>query len=709
MSENQTQFCKLEQIANWQLDVVNAQVGLPALQRGYVWKPKQVETLWDSLLRGFPIGSFLVSENESQESKKDLLDGQQRATAIAMGYYNPWNNNKHPHFFSNKFKNVEKTVPILWLDIGVKDDQGKGEKNDFLFLPRLITQSHPWGYNRSSEKLNLDNRRNAKKEFDNTLEKLKIENERYPQFTLKYVYPWIAEFPVPVVFLIEAINESKENWKEKLIEKCDKHLSHIRLKNSDEAINYITQLKEILSDINNTEKIKIGIERLNQAAIPIITLKRKQLEEEANNASADDSTLFVRINTLGTPLNGEELIYSIFKAVFPKSKEIVEDAGAGFIAPSRIIALISRIILTDIEFKEFPNREHRIPQQPTLKQFKEKIKDNDDPFFKGLKYFSEEDESRVKSLFTKVKYILIGDKDYQLPIPLAVDISKGNADVLFILLYWLHKANMNVDDILKHEELHKKILAAITALHWFALDTKKLLNNFSKNNLLINGKIEFWSSESFINTVNSETLNNGWITYLPKPDFVRSILERKINSNWEVVFDGNEEKKNQFLEFFYKLNWQRLMLLYVQRNYLNSKFKELQWDTLLEDTSRPYDWDHIYPDSWWPYYLPNLSPLTREWRESIGNFRALALEDNRSEGNRCFPKERLEKTRDISFITDNNWNFWRQIENEINEGQVEILAKAIVYRVVDIYEEWYNTLFVGELFDYEDKFAEKTI
>ncbi|MEJ7829692.1 MAG: DUF262 domain-containing protein [Segetibacter sp.] len=89
MSENQSSFCGLEEIANWQLDAQNSKVGLPALLRGYVWKPKQVEALWDSLLRGFPVGSFLVSENGPNQEKKDLLDGQQRATAIAMGFYNP--------------------------------------------------------------------------------------------------------------------------------------------------------------------------------------------------------------------------------------------------------------------------------------------------------------------------------------------------------------------------------------------------------------------------------------------------------------------------------------------------------------------------------------------------------------------------------------------------------------------------------------------
>ena len=32
---------------------------LPAIQREYVWKPSQVIEIFDSMLRGYPVGSFL--------------------------------------------------------------------------------------------------------------------------------------------------------------------------------------------------------------------------------------------------------------------------------------------------------------------------------------------------------------------------------------------------------------------------------------------------------------------------------------------------------------------------------------------------------------------------------------------------------------------------------------------------------------------------
>jgi hypothetical protein len=53
-------------VAAWQLPELTekaprpCRASLPALQRGAVWQPRQVEALWDSLLRGFPVGAFLL-------------------------------------------------------------------------------------------------------------------------------------------------------------------------------------------------------------------------------------------------------------------------------------------------------------------------------------------------------------------------------------------------------------------------------------------------------------------------------------------------------------------------------------------------------------------------------------------------------------------------------------------------------------------------
>ena len=80
-------------------------VALPMIQRGSVWKPRQIVDLWDYLLRGMPVGSMtvsrldeeqittyrVVSEKEAKTEKLQkgtlfLLDGQQRTLAMCVGW-----------------------------------------------------------------------------------------------------------------------------------------------------------------------------------------------------------------------------------------------------------------------------------------------------------------------------------------------------------------------------------------------------------------------------------------------------------------------------------------------------------------------------------------------------------------------------------------------------------------------------------------------
>lgn len=88
---------------------------LPAIQREFVWKPEQIERLFDSLMQGYPFGTFLFWKVEASTSNKfkfydfvlnyhqrdaahcpelgkmhhqsviAVLDGQQRLTALNIG------------------------------------------------------------------------------------------------------------------------------------------------------------------------------------------------------------------------------------------------------------------------------------------------------------------------------------------------------------------------------------------------------------------------------------------------------------------------------------------------------------------------------------------------------------------------------------------------------------------------------------------------
>ena len=78
-------------------ELENRLIRIPDFQRELVWTPNQVETLLDSIYKGYPLGSFLMwhtTENLQEKNplnfpvrrdavdKKYLLDGQQRAVVM---------------------------------------------------------------------------------------------------------------------------------------------------------------------------------------------------------------------------------------------------------------------------------------------------------------------------------------------------------------------------------------------------------------------------------------------------------------------------------------------------------------------------------------------------------------------------------------------------------------------------------------------------
>jgi hypothetical protein len=77
----------VEQILNY---IKSDEVAIPEIQRPFVWKPKQVRDLIDSLYTGYPTGYFIISQSPNMklkdgsfsEGKKIMIDGQQRVTAL---------------------------------------------------------------------------------------------------------------------------------------------------------------------------------------------------------------------------------------------------------------------------------------------------------------------------------------------------------------------------------------------------------------------------------------------------------------------------------------------------------------------------------------------------------------------------------------------------------------------------------------------------
>ncbi|HNY35501.1 MAG TPA: DUF262 domain-containing protein, partial [Methanothrix soehngenii] len=68
------------------------QIGLPNIQRPFVWKDSKVRDLFDSMYKGYPVGYLLLWQSSSErtigQDKKQMpsqlliVDGQQRLTSL---------------------------------------------------------------------------------------------------------------------------------------------------------------------------------------------------------------------------------------------------------------------------------------------------------------------------------------------------------------------------------------------------------------------------------------------------------------------------------------------------------------------------------------------------------------------------------------------------------------------------------------------------
>lgn len=127
---------------------------IPAVQRGKVWNAVRAEILWDSLLRNIPIGTLSIRpvlDKTTKECHWDLLDGQQRTNAIAMGF----------HEFPAVDSDIDhKLESILWIDLKMTEadteqNDKKTRHSERRFFFKVTTAAHPWGYKLSDNETKI--------------------------------------------------------------------------------------------------------------------------------------------------------------------------------------------------------------------------------------------------------------------------------------------------------------------------------------------------------------------------------------------------------------------------------------------------------------------------------------------------------------------------------------------------------------------------
>jgi hypothetical protein len=700
-------------IEAWQLELQEQQGGeksgssevitLPTLQRGFVWKPYQIEMLWDSILRGYPIGSLLISPSEG---RKDLLDGQQRCTSIAIGFKDPFENSEAPQVLNLKIENV----PAIWIDLQPMDKNIFGLK----YGVRVLTRSHPWGYQLYNHRkpLSVYERGRALQYF-----RMKSEDPTLNFSEIKYCdrSPWDAKYPIPLSILLTANGDSKENWIKEVRSYIRLNLSDISTKDKERVDYEDVFVNQLLEDqyvaINNAKRL----------LVPEISVDKELFLEEEKNDNETDATIFLRLNSSGTQIGGQELIYSLLKAILPESKELVEQIGLKYIAPIRVVNLIARFVIMEISdfayyHKELQLNDFRI-QLKKENNFKEKLKEI---------ILTE----NAKKLIDRAIEIITSHKE-ELPKTFYRDLISGNTDLLLVFLVYIKKGNQSDEDeaAIRRSFLHSYLFSKkrnFIAEQMF----KQLKERQFKDWGLVFDQVVNDNTDDILPLINATTFKDFLINHV-MPAFL-SKRNGKFDDDELLgeLFRKNEEIRQQFvfkitddLEYTpeEKLtmevseankSWQRLtkylfwdksFLMVSQRDYLNREFGAYMAFEGIEDMSRPWDWDHIYPVSW-VYKKRYRSEIVKLLINTTGNFRALSFNDNRSENNNLSPFDRFSNKIDVqgnSFIKKDDLEHWLELSfsdsklietpGQINE-KIDHFVKAVFLRVANIYEDCYSFL-----------------
>jgi len=721
----------LPEIASWQVKTPPAQSGkinvaLPALQRSAVWKVAQIEDLWDSIFRRFPVGSFIIAPPDDRlkqkrfklQSEKEavvdpdylLLDGQQRATGIALGFYDIWTNE------------IDAARSTLWIDIS-----SPPSSRDVDFVFRVTTRAHPWGYRKTDPNTTLSSSqiRAALLAYQTANENSELRPE---DLLLQQTWPWDASAPIPVSFILSAVLHNRSS-SEKVREYLHQRLKQLPILNDYQNKNQQTDLvdrteqdahrhhqqqrNQILEALENPSSqsgiiLQSVISRIsglifdkeNHYQIPALPLNLsdtaqttstteeepvKTYDPDAQDVAKKDAIelLFVRVNSAGTPLAGEELTYSLLKSAWPDAANFIDSLDHKPAQPSRIATLCIRLILARQQHSSNKKGVNTLPNTPGINEFRRLVRNEE--FLSQLTDFIR---TEANDLFSKTWEFLTAQSFGLLPY-LAVEIARQSVDVYFLMMYWMDKLSQTNSLPNIKEKTHRRTLGFITAVAWFAQDKRNacaalwpqlmetdpdnLLDFFNKKafaqtNLLDRrlslrmiplpsaDEFELWCRKSVLghqgcrDTVSSpdSTIWDSWNWYtsfadkLAKDPTIQEKWEKRLSANIssseddeELDYSGSVSQASRiFADTVYN---SRSILLYAQREWVRRwypKFDPSQPE-YMEDRNRPWDYDHILPQNL--LRSPsgnsrrNIPQVIWDWVGSIGNLRAWPLEANRSD------------------------------------------------------------------------------
>lgn len=706
-------------------------VALPMIQRGSVWKPRQIIMLWDSLLRGMPIGSLMLSclnavdkhgeaiwvrRVGSTESMKvpegggaALIDGQQRTLAMLLGWPNP--------------SADQKQSRTLWVDFADKPAP------EHLFRMHVTSTAHPYGFTKADPnvKLSLRDRREARK-----------PPSAGDQF------PWDSHFPMRLTDLIQTyldVDQDALRWKIAVLDKLKGANPHREkswkyFESNIDKWNALKALDRFCECLQDLFALKIAL-----IAIPDKCFTESEAQEGDDPALA---VLFKRVGTNGTELSNADYVYSVIKHHRPETFELVESiaSGKGFsqlLGPTDIVMTAVRLVAADRGMTDFesPNKANfdSLRKDPEfLESFLAIVKSG--RLSKALHALTEGLKFNPKN----------GTTDPGLPMH---GFILGSRPVLQILLRWVLVATKQhaADDA----QFSHVVAKSREDMLRFVLYTHLALPDI--------GKASAWA---FSWIKDNEAVHQ---SPFPGRELVQHLITRSIDEKREVAwplptkeifqrlaisevvaeakakpmlgrerFQTKVDVPRHAMGVFHRWwgngnRYQHAMLLWLQRSYVDRIEKNP--NEVRSDDEVPYDYDHICPSNhWinWTGYASNKDCLLNFLADyknkghvhignSIGNLRVWYASDNRGDGD----TPAAEKLKLDSGGEDGSGNSLL-VDSAMHAGHIDlwnrcsgkgstsswsadralVFQTAVEHRVYDLYARYFDELEFSKWFPLPD-------
>lgn len=714
-------------------------VALPMIQRGSVWKPLQIINLWDSMLRGMPLGSLLVSHMPpvgsdgkpiqvrriNQKPLSDvpphgglgLIDGQQRTLSMLLGWPGAG----------------EQMDRRIWIDLADEPS----DESQFRF--HVTTSNQPFGFQRyaPNSKLPLSERRKARDVYGKRLASATGNLDKTDGHTaFRASEPWESVFPLDLFDLIRVFKEDAaglvpfasqklEATKAALLtslqilEASTPAHAHIerRLKRLEEA-----GLHETIQ--NRLAQLSMAMQRLFEFRIPLIEVPPDYFEDKGRDEKADPplAVLFKRIGTGGTPLSDADYVYSVIKHRLPESYVLVETLSqqhniGGLLSAPDIVMTAVRLAAAECDLTDWES-----PSKADFHRLQ-----NNDKFLAGFVSLIGDGGRLHIALSTLTQVIAyVGEGDCGLP---KHALSLLNRPLIQVLLRWvLPLCDQHPDTALEHVRQNRAEIVRFI-MYWVLCvsdqrkastllfkDIKQTATDFpggsfAKSLHEAQVAVPMISPETLAGTGNivfsSPEVNGlrGWKRFHVEPD--SSELHRScvtLYSRWWNLRGSHVHP----------------ILLWLQRSLVD-QFEG--FPAAGRDEETPYDYDHICPSNHWhgwtgvggknrliDFHNEPAADSQGHWRlgNSIGNVRVWDSSDNRSLGD-ASPRNKLPlepgATLDIallsqSLIETDEISDWLLCSGEDDfqywtKERALAFQRAIERRAFNLYRHFYQELGFG--------------